>query len=40
MDPKTKKFQGDIEEEFYMKHLEGFTMKVEEELVYKLNKNL
>jgi hypothetical protein len=33
MDVKTKFLHGDLEEEIYMKHPEGFVVKVKKELV-------
>jgi hypothetical protein len=33
MDVKTSFLHGDLEEEIYMKHLEGFVMKGKKELV-------
>ena len=40
MDVKTTFLHGYLEEEIYMKQLEGFTMKGKEELVCKLKKYL
>ena len=40
LDVKTSFIHGDIEEEVYMKWLEGFTIKGKNELVYKLKKSL
>ena len=40
MDVKTTFLHGDIEEEIYMKKSEGFTLKKEKELVFKLKKSL
>jgi hypothetical protein len=40
MDVKTTFLHGDLEEEIYMKQLEGFVVKGEKELVYKLKKSL
>ena len=40
MDVKTSFLHGDLEEEIYMKHLEGFAVKGKKELVCKLKKSL
>eukprot|EP00253_Pinus_taeda_P036630 PITA_36630 len=40
MDVKTTFLDGDMEEEIYMKQLEGFVVKGKKELVCKLNKSL
>jgi hypothetical protein len=40
MDVKTTFLHGDLEEEIYMKHLEGFVVKGKKELVCKLKKSL
>jgi hypothetical protein len=40
MDVKTTFLHGDIEEEIYMKQLEGFVVKGKKELVCKLKKSL
>ena len=40
MDVKTTFLLGDLEEEIYMKKLEGFMVKVKKELVCKLNKSI
>lgn len=40
MDVKTSFLHGDLEEEIYMKQLEGFTVKGKKELVYTLKKSL
>ena len=40
MDVKTTFLHGDLEEEMYMKHLEGFTGKGKKEPICKLNKYL
>ena len=40
MDVKTTFLHGDLDEEIYMKQLEGFTIKGKKELVYKLKKSL
>jgi hypothetical protein len=40
MDVKIEFFHGDIEEEIYMKELEGFAMKRKKELVCKMKKSL
>ena len=40
MDVKTTFLHGDIEEEIYMKQFEGFTVKREKALVFKLKKSL
>ena len=40
MDVKTTFFHGDIEEEIYMKQTEGFIVKGNIELVFKLKKSL
>jgi hypothetical protein len=38
MDVKTSFLHGDIEEEIYMKQLEGFVVKGKKELVCKIKK--
>ena len=40
MDVKKTFLHGGLEEEIYMKQLEGFTMKGKKELAYRLNKFL
>ena len=40
MDIKTTFLHGDLEEEIYIKHLEGFTIKGKKRLVCKLNNSL
>ena len=40
MDVKTTFLHGDLEEEIYMKQLEGFTMKGGKQMVGKLKKSL
>jgi hypothetical protein len=40
MDVKTTFLHGDLEEEIYMKQLEGFVVKGKKELVCKLKKSL
>jgi hypothetical protein len=40
MDVKTTLLHGDLEEEIYMKHPEGFVVKGKKELVCKLKKSL
>ena len=40
MDVKTTFLHGDLEEEIYMKQLEGFIVKGKKELVWKLKKSL
>ena len=40
MDMKTIFIHGDLEEEIYMKHPEGFISKGKDELVCKLKKSL
>jgi hypothetical protein len=40
MDVKTTFLHGDLEEEIYMKQLEGFAVKGKKELVCKMNKSL
>jgi hypothetical protein len=40
MDVKTMFLHGDLEEQIYMKHPEGFVVKGKQELVYKLKKSL
>ena len=40
MDVKTTFLHGDLNEEIYMKQLEGFTVKCKKEPVCKLNKSL
>ena len=40
MDVKTTFLHGDLEEEIYMKQLEGFAAKGKKELVYNLKKSL
>ena len=40
MDVKTTFIHGDLEEEIYMKQLEGFAVKGKKELVCKLKKSL
>ena len=40
MDVKTSFLHGDLEEEIYMKRLEGFIVKGKEELVCRLKKYL
>jgi hypothetical protein len=40
MDVKTMFLNGDLEEEIYMKHLEGFVVKGKKELVCKLKRSL
>jgi hypothetical protein len=40
MDVKTTFLHGDLEEEIYMKHPEGFVVKGKKELVCKLKKSL
>jgi hypothetical protein len=40
MDVETTFLHGDLEEEIYMKHLEGFVVKGKKELVCKLKKSL
>jgi hypothetical protein len=40
MDVKTTFLHGDLEEEIYMKQLEGFVVKGNKELACKLNKSL
>ena len=37
---KTAFFHGDLEEEIYMVHLEGFKVKEKEHMVCKLKKSL
>jgi hypothetical protein len=37
---KTTFLHGDLEEEIYMKQLEGFVMKGKKELFCKINKSL
>ena len=40
MDVKTMLLHGDLEEEIYMKQLEGFTVEGNKELVCKLKRSL
>jgi hypothetical protein len=40
MDVKTMFLHGDLEEEIYMKQLEGFLVNGKQELVWKLKKSL
>ena len=40
MDVKTTFLHGDLENEIYMKHPEGFAVKRKKELVCKLKKSL
>jgi hypothetical protein len=40
MDVNTMFLHGDLKEEIYMKHLEGFAVKGKKELVYKLKRSL
>jgi hypothetical protein len=40
MDVKTTFLHGDMEEEIYMKHLEGFSVKGKKELVCNLKKSM
>jgi hypothetical protein len=40
MDVKTTFLHGDLEEEIYMKQLEGFAMKGKKELVCKMKRSL
>ena len=40
MDVKTVFLKGELEEEVYMKQLEGFSSSVNEHLVCKLNKSI
>jgi hypothetical protein len=40
MDVKTTFLHGDLEEEIYMKQLEGYAVKGKKELVYKMKNSL
>ena len=40
MDVKIKFLHGDLDEEIYMKQVEGFIVKGKKKMVYKLNKTL
>ena len=39
MDVKTTFLHGDLEEEIYMKQLEGFAVKGKKEMVWRLKKS-